>query len=208
MKVSILNCMALTLVLSACDGASQDDAPDVPMAEVSPSGNASASADPASTESGPAPSITLAGNGLQAVQAVDGRGTATVFGFGDARETTLAAMTVLLGEPELSSNGECGAGPLDFADFGALTLNFQDGRFVGYSVDERSGRAELLGPDGLAIGAPKDVVAKIEGYQTYDESTLGDEFNVGSGEGNVIVGLFGNDGRVTDLWSGAVCNFR
>ena len=207
LRIVLCNAASL-LLLAGCERQSTDTFEnDQPLD--APSTGSPEDASPADTASRAVmPTVTLLGNGLQVTQAVEGRGTATVLNFGEPRERTLAAMTALLGEPETSSNEECGAGPLEFADFGALTLNFQDGGFVGYSVDDSSTGVELRGPAGLAIGAPRDVVARLDGFQTYEESTLGDEFNVGSGEGNVVVGLFDEDGRVTDLWSGAVCTFR
>ena len=105
--------------------------------------------------------------------------------------------------PESSANAECGAGPMEFSRHpGGLTLNYQDGKLVGWLLDEASEAVTIEG--GLAIGAGRAVAEALPGVAAVDGSTLGDEFYSES-KG---IGGFLEEGKVTMLYAGTNCFFR
>ncbi len=167
----------------AADG--NDSAANAANASPAPGGNAAASTD----RSRPAPVYTLSGNGLE-----------PGLSFGTPREQVVAAVTEAFGPPTgTEHNSECGEGPMDFVNFGGLSLGFQDGRFAGWSLYERMPALRTAG--GLAVGAPRSAL----GDAPIDrESTLGPEFHIGE-----ISGLLDEGGReVAALWAGQPCQFR
>ncbi|GAA4643568.1 hypothetical protein GCM10023115_15280 [Pontixanthobacter gangjinensis] len=103
-----------------------------------------------------------------------------------------------------SSNDECGAGPMEFTSFGSVTLNFQDGKFVGWFAE---GRDDLGTINEVKIGGPRADVEKIDGFSLLEDSTLGAEFSI---EGDVS-GFFEVDAKgwnVASLFAGTNCFFR
>jgi hypothetical protein len=136
-----------------------------------------------------APAYLLAGNGLE-----------PGLTFGMPQQQVVAAATAAFG-PRTGSerNEECGEGAIDFVNFGALQLHFQEGRFAGWSISERHPTLRTRG--GLAIGAPRSAL----GSAPIDrDSTLGAEFNIGD-----VGGLLDESGReIAALWAGLPCNFR
>ena len=169
---------AALLVLAGCDGRSASPAND--SAATAPAEN--------TLEQGGALVRTLTGNGLE-----------PGFPFGMAQAEAVAAATAAFGEPSSTArNDECGAGPLDFVSFDALTLAFQEGRFAGWAVDGPHPSLRTAG--GLAVGAPRSVL----GDTPIEQTTLGQEFEVGG-----IGGLLDeNDTGVAALWAGLTCHFR
>lgn len=105
--------------------------------------------------------------------------------------------------PESSANEECGAGPMEFSRHpGGLTLNYQDGKLVGWLLDEASEAVTVEG--GLAIGAGRAAAEALPGFAAVDDSTLGDEFYSESRG----IGGFLEEGKVTMLYAGTNCFFR
>ncbi|WP_374405361.1 hypothetical protein [Pelagerythrobacter sp.] len=186
---------AAILALAACQQPSapvaEDDAPVTPAATASPSPEE-------------AKEVTLAPDGIALVNAVEGRGTATELSFGMPRENVLAAMAVDFGAPEASSNEECGAGPMEFAGFGALQLNFLDGKLAGWLAEPA---ANLVTADGTRPGAPLSDLQARHAVEMAD-STLEGEFGYETPDGGTIGGFVDREGRITALNAGVNCFFR
>ncbi|GAO54864.1 cystatin domain-containing protein [Novosphingobium sp. MD-1] len=147
-----------------------------------------------------AASLRLARNGLQVRRA----GAAPiVLSFGIPRARVLEALR-FRPAPRTSTNGECGAGPVDFAQWqDGVSLLFQHDRFGGWVL---SGRNTTIGTtDGIRIGTTLAELRKKRGFRL-ERTTLGHEFTVGAISG--IVNGTGARARVTDLWAGLSCAFR
>ncbi len=98
-----------------------------------------------------------------------------------------------------SENAECPAGPMSFLETGGLTLNFQDGRFVGWSTSS----AEFI-----PWKTRRDVEAAGR-FSMLPGSTLGEEFAFG--DETPIYGIFdgkGPEAAVSIVWAGTNCLFR
>ena len=137
------------------------------------------------------PGLTLDAEGIQPA------GTPLRVDFGRAQDGTIAAVSRLMGRPpaQVVANPECGAGPVTAAVWpGALTLNFQDGTFLGW-VSEGAGPAATT---GIAPGVPRAALPQA----TFTETSLGTEFATDG-----VFGLLEGD-RVALVWSGVTCFFR
>lgn len=157
---------------------------------------------PTATPAAQAPALAIDGDGLRLVDPVSGR--ARPIAFGTPRSDVLSALA-RRGSPQTGTNAECGAGPLAYARFGdGLTLQFQDDRFVGWSVD-RAGTGKIATMSGIGPGSTR---AELKGAYavSFPESTLGTEFAAGD-MGGLLDGL-GKTARVTALWAGVTCLFR
>ncbi|HWT12759.1 MAG TPA: aspartate-semialdehyde dehydrogenase [Allosphingosinicella sp.] len=181
-------------VLLGCSGQAEP-APDngasapPPAATASPgAGNAAAEA-PAPVALPAADAPILAGDGIEPDIA-----------FGMARADAVAAATAAFGAPTgTQRNDECGEGPMEFVNFGALSLSFQDGRLAGWSLGE--GEPALRTAGGIAVGTPRSALG---GSEVDETSTLGPEFDIGG-----VGGVLDEEGRrVVALWAGLVCQFR
>ncbi|NNC60325.1 MAG: aspartate-semialdehyde dehydrogenase [Erythrobacter sp.] len=139
--------------------------------------------------------VVLKGDGLAA--------GAEAFLFAAGRSEVEYALERVLGEPSgRLSNDECGAGPMNFTNFdGGLTVNFQDGRLVGWYFDEPN--AAISTATGLTVGTARDEVMATRGFSALEESTLGEEFAVGD-----QLGGFLDDDAVSGLYAGTNCFFR
>lgn len=131
-------------------------------------------------------------------------GSARALAFGTSRDDLLAALA-FRGPAGTGTNGECGAGPLDYAAWAdGLTLYFQNGVFGGWALDGRAGGA-LTTPAGVGPGTTR---AELEA--AYDvsvvQSTLGVEFTAGALAG--ILDGEAADATISNLWAGVSCNFR
>lgn len=158
----------------------------------------------AATATNDLPEITLVPDGIILVGAIEGRGTATVLAFGTARKTVLDVLAIDFPPPDLTRNEECGAGPMDFARFGGLTLNFQGDRLVGWFARPA---ANLVTADGIR---PGDAMAQLRTGRTVTmaQGTLEGEFSYAAETGGTIGGAAGADGRVASLHAGVNCFFR
>jgi hypothetical protein len=135
-----------------------------------------------------APSYSLGAKGLEPGLA-----------FGMLQAPAVAAAVKAFGEPtRREHNNECGQGPMDLVNFHDLSLEFDSGRLVGWSLSGATPSLRTAG--GLAIGAP----ASVLGAAPIDhDSSLGLEFEVG-GVGGLIDD---QETRITALWAGSVCQF-
>ena len=146
------------------------------------------------------PKLTLERGGLRLT--LPG-GTSRLVAFGASHDAVMAALP-FRPEPGESTNAECGAGPVLFASWpDGVNLLFQDGKFGGWSLDERANTIRTTG--GVGIGTTLAQLRK-KGRVALSRSTLGNEFVLGG-----ISGLL--DGRtprakVSALWTGLSCNFR
>lgn len=123
--------------------------------------------------------------------------------FGTAHDGTLSAVGEAL--DDANHDGpvpDCPAGPADAAQYDELTLTFQNGSFVGWTIAEDS---SLTTVDGIGIGT---TVAELKEAYTdvqIDEASIGNIFAAGDLFG--LVDTNDDDGKVTVLWTGTTCIF-
>lgn len=204
------------LLLAACGGSGETpNAAEPNMAGETGNGSASANAIEAANmveagnaaDASPAAArrlVNLAPGALSFVDPSNGR--ARELTFGTERATVERAVAAALGAPaERGSNGECGEGAMDFARMpGGLLVWFQEGKFVGWFLDQRDG-ATLTTASGIGIGSTRKALTSAYDAEI-SESSLGEEFTAGQLSGL----LSGTDTatKVTAIWSGQACNFR
>lgn len=183
--------LALSLGLAACSPDSSSAPPPEPV--------------PADSDIAPAPPGVTPGNKGITLIAADG-GVPRPLDFGTTKAETLSALRAR-GAPALTRNAECGAGPLEFADWpDGLQLVFQDGMFAGWAItlDNQDARKLTLA-NGLGIGADRRALDAAL-HPTVSQTSLGVEFTAGP-----INGLLDGEAptsRVTHLWAGVDCAFR
>lgn len=201
--------VALGALLTACDSASPPaDAP----ADAAPPPAAQASAQAGEQAGASAPAAAPV-EGLLSKEGFmlpnpGGRGTGREVRFGEAEADVVAFMNGMFGEAKLTrgANAECPAGPLTFADWGnGLQLAFQDGKFAGWSADDRlpPGYSTL---SGLAFGKTLGAMKAASPGLVLTESTVGPEFAL-DGVHGIVTGK-GDDARLKVLWAGVSCQFR
>ena len=147
------------------------------------------------------------------------RGT-VVIDFGMQRADVEAAMAAA-GQPtpEKFALSECDSGPAESNRYGAMVLNFQDGQFAGWFLQQRQGE------DGKPISDPTvDLYRTADGYgigtrrnqivpATLTElpvSSLDNEFRLGP-EDDGIGGFFSGpkpEDTIIGLYSGVTCFAR
>jgi hypothetical protein len=154
--------------------------------------------------------IALDGEGLRLVNSETGN--TRLLPFGTDRTTTETAVAKQLGAvASRSSNDECGAGPMEFSNFGNFIANFQDDLFVGWDLRDGDKKAALTTMSGVGIGMTRSEMAESVAFDIYEDSTIGTEFHTGGDEPVGFSGLFDGDApdaRITDLWAGTNCIFR
>ncbi|TAD79416.1 MAG: aspartate-semialdehyde dehydrogenase [Sphingomonadales bacterium] len=135
---------------------------------------------------------------------------AEAFYFAAGQAEVEAALAKALGAKiRTGRNEECGAGPIDFADFGGgLTLHFQDGRLVGWNWHgPQDGDPPATGtitlPGKVQVGAARAIVEAAPGFAKIEGSTLGEEFALGERLGGFIAA-----DKVEMLYAGTQCFFR
>lgn len=153
---------------------------------------------------GSAESVKLAARGLRIA---DASGGDRLVAFDTPRADTLDAVRGALGEQTgISHNDQCGAGPMDMAEFaGGLTLYFLEGRFAGWDIAPDGG-GSFTSPSGVGIGSTLKAMREKASVDVQASSSLGVEFNTGG-----LSGLLSSDtpaGTVTRLWAGDSCIFR
>lgn len=196
--------VSLVVMLVALTACSNDTPPDQPV-ETVPAAQPTAPA-PAVVENAPAskdsPALAVEAEGLRLFNKQSG--SARAIAFGTSRADVLS-MLAFLGKPETGTNGECGAGALDYANWqSGLGLFFQDDKFAGWNLNERS-KSEVTTASGIGIGSSRTA---LEAAYAADitETTLGTEFAAGE-----LFGLLGGKGKaakITNMWGGVSCNFR
>ncbi|HEV7658970.1 MAG TPA: hypothetical protein VGO55_03910 [Allosphingosinicella sp.] len=129
------------------------------------------------------------------------------FSFGMTKAEIVATVAQLRSwETPSETSGDCGAGPMEFVHFATLTLNIQNGLFVGWSLDGPRSAEPIEEEYELGIGTPRADVDPIQGDSIIRTTALGVEFD---SEG--IHGLLGSnapDATVTALWAGTGCRSR
>ena len=200
---------ALTLFAMSC----APQRPADPPAEVTPDPSVPATPPPAAPAAAPAtapaatpsrasPALALDGEGLRLFNRESG--AARPIAFATPRTQTLALLA-FRGPPDAGTQGECGAGALEYAAWpDGLKLYFQREKFVGWAVDGR-GKGALATAAGIGPGSSRTALG--EAYAaTFSTTTLGTEFAAGG-----LFGLLdgpGPNATISDLWAGVSCNFR
>lgn len=188
---------ALALLLVACSPEAQPPAG-------APAAEAPAPAAPAPTEPGEA---LLEADGFMPANP-GGRGTGRKLTFGEPETEVIAFITRLRGDqpPRRSSNAECPAGPLTFADWGdGFQLAFSDGKFAGWTAGEGAPRG-FSTLSGVHVGSTLAELRAAHPDVAVREDTVGPEFSAGDIHGT-LSGT-GDAATVTTLWAGASCIFR
>jgi hypothetical protein len=119
--------------------------------------------------------------------------------FGRAQAGVVDTVTRLLGEgpAEVVTNPDCGVSPITSAAWeDGLTLNFQDGSFVGWVNTD----PDLAVAGGFRAGMPRLEMPPV----SFQVTTLGTEF-ARSDIGGI---LSENDENILLLWAGVTCFFR
>ena len=166
MHVRALTILAATLALGACVGTPREPEP---------------------------PVLTLDAAGIQPTV------SQLRIDFGRAQPGVIDTVSRLLGDgPEaVTTNAECGAGPVTSATWeDGLTLNFQNGDFVGWVSSD---------PDLGVAGGFRPGMSRLEMPQTsFQITTLGTEFSRSDINGILTEG----DAAIRLLWAGTTCFFR
>ncbi|MEA3011622.1 MAG: hypothetical protein QOD42_167 [Sphingomonadales bacterium] len=200
--------LALAAAAAACGPAAPAPQPAAPPAAAMA---APAGAQPGEADAGePAGliigNLRLSSDGLGA--GMPGLHTNQSFRFGMPKAEIVAAVAQMRSwETPSEANGQCGAGPMEFTRFGKLTLNIQNGRFVGWSLDGPRGAEPIEEEYGLAIGTPRAEVFAIDSEEVRFETTArGVEFDAGGIHG--LLSSNAPDATVTRLWAGISCQVR
>ena len=131
------------------------------------------------------------------------------FAFGASRDDVEQAAARVFGSPDgRSGNAECGAGPMEFARFGILTLNFQQDKLVGWLAHEGP---QVVTSDGIRPGTLMRDLKVARSARMIEGSTLEGEFDYLAADGRKIGGFAngsGRDARIESLYAGVHCFFR
>jgi hypothetical protein len=154
-------------------------------------------------------SVALDGAGLRFIDKTSGK--ASLLAFGTPRKQAEEALARVAGVvDDRSDNDECGAGPMQFSRFDAMTLNFQDDKFVGWFLGDEAGAEFYSTVSGIGIGTTRAKASASATVVDHKDSTLGEEFSLGTGDA-AIGGMFaepGKDAKIEALFAGANCFFR
>ena len=164
---------------------------------------------PAERQQGEVPVQTVADNVVE----LRGEGLSAgpeAFYFAAGQNEVETALAKALGDPlRTGTNGECGAGPMTFTDFaGGLTVHFQEGRLVGWNWHlaqdgDRPATGVVKSAGEVQVGSRRGLTEAAPGYALVEDSTLGEEFALGSKLGGFIDG-----DAVEMLYAGTQCFFR
>lgn len=188
--------VAALVALTGCDR-SQTTAPTEP-APPPPAVITKAEPPPVQAEGG----LAIEGEGLRFF---DAQGSSRDIPFGTAQAAAIAAVATSTGRPAptVTTNEECGAGPIQFAEFpGGLQLLFQNNNFLGWTVTEPG----LTTTDGMGVGSTRASIESSRTIELVTGSTLDGEFT--SGDVHGILSSTAAAGTVTHLWAGLSCAFR
>lgn len=197
--------LAMIGLLAACKPTPEKAAPgddSLPKAEPVPKAKADGPA--AATTA-----VSLDGEGLRFIDKSSGK--ASLLAFGVPRAQAETALANVAGQADdRSTNDECGAGPMQFTRYDAMTLNFQDDKFVGWFLGNEPGAAAYSTMSGIAIGTTRAKAGESVSIVDVEDSTLGEEFSIGSGD-NAVGGMFaapGDAAQIDALFAGVNCFFR
>ncbi|MEO9635594.1 MAG: hypothetical protein ABJF89_10335 [Parasphingorhabdus sp.] len=132
------------------------------------------------------------------------------FSYGSEKAAAIV-MLERFGPVVQNENEECGAGPMEFAASSetGLTLNFQDGKLVGWFFDG-DGKSAQTAQD-ITIGSTRAALEKAMPIELQLDSTLGIEFYAQFEDFHFIGGFLSDEGEdavVESLYSGTTCFFR
>lgn len=208
---------ALLMVLASCsdpDGSSSAHAEKVDSS--GPANVAASSSDTVRRKAAPAnsaaaspqataPRLALDPDGLRWF--LQPSGSSRPLPFGTAQAEVLASLEKERGPASRGTNTDCGMGPVLVAGWpDGLSLLFQDGRFVGWGLDNRS-NGGVSTADGIGIGSSRAELDDAIGPPLQVRiSTLGTEFSAGGYQGLLESGR--PDARITDMWAGVSCVAR
>ncbi len=149
--------------------------------------------------------LALDGEGLRIVFAASGSTRLLEFGMDSA--AAIRTVSVALGPPTTSgTSADCGAGPIDVATFAdGLSINIQQGRFVGWSARGSSSAQSLTTMSGIGVGSTRAALDSVYAA-TVTTTSLGEEFEAG-GIAGVLDGTAAS-ARITNLWAGVNCIAR
>lgn len=185
---------AAVAALTACNRAEQP-------AAAEPSAPAVEAAAPAETPAPAQAGLAIEGEGLRIF---DASGAARAIPFGTPQATALAAVAASVGgaAPEVTTNEECGAGPIQFAQFSnSVQLLFQGGTFQGWFLREPG----LTTVNGIGVGSTRAALNEAFTVEMVPDSTLGFEFTAGELGGFLTAD--GAAGTVESLYAGLTCFF-
>lgn len=188
--------LCTVIALGACDRSQPPAAPEPAPAPVEKA--APAETPPVQSEGG----LAIEGEGLRIF---DSQGAARALPFGAPQATVIAAVAASTGRPapSVTTNAECGAGPIQFAEFpNGLKLLFQDNIFKGWFIEE----AGLTTTDGMGVGSTRAAITQSRTIEMVAGSTLDGEFT--SGEIGGILSDATAQAKVTSLHAGLTCFFR
>ncbi|WP_082992647.1 hypothetical protein [Erythrobacter sp. QSSC1-22B] len=185
------------LALAACSENAPEDAAE--GSEVAMQETPNLPADPAGV-------VRLRGDGLEVTGPLG-----TMLTFGSQRAPVEAELAKVFSEArDAGTNTECGAGPMAFTEYpGGLTLNFQDGALVGWSLrdDEDGDSADIATAEGIALDSSEAELAEAYEVEMIADSTLGEEFTTPAGVFGFLTGE-GAARQVESLHAGTNCFFR
>ncbi len=178
--------LALTLVaLTACSNESPSDQPAETAPAAVPTTPAPAVADEEAIAK-ESPALVVEAEGLRLFNRQSGSARAIAFG---TPHDDVLSMLAFLGKPETGTNGECGAGALDYANWpSGLGLFFQDDKFAGWNLNGRS-KGEVTTASGVGIGSSRTDLESAYAANI-SETTLGTEFAAGE-----LFGLLDGKGK-------------
>ncbi len=142
--------------------------------------------------------LVLLANGLEAIETNGRRDT---LAFGSPVTTAIAGLTSLYGAPASDNvNSDCGAGPTRIVIWSnGLRILAQNDQLQGWEIDQPG----IYALGDLQVGMTR---AQLEANRaTFEQSTLGTEWTVGSGE-QAVGGLLGDDGNARAMWAGLTCH--
>ena len=146
------------------------------------------------TLAGTASGLTLAANGLDAVD------------FGATAENTSVEVGDVLGPSVAGAAGECDAGPLDQLTWGStLRVYLKDGKFAGWFT--RS--AELRTAKRVGVGSTRaDLQAAYGAALSVRTGSLGVEWTIAPNGPSGLLSSDAPDGTVSAAWAGLICAAR
>lgn len=154
--------------------------------------------------------MTLSGEGFSLVDPISGSARHVLFD--TDTDTVIDMLTRAKGtSPTRGVNGECGAGPVDFASWeDGLSVLSQQQQFLGWSMNPRPSNADSSQPPlttmgNIGLGSTR---AELEAVYVTEltRTSLGTEFSAGE-----LYGLLESpapDAPVTAMWAGLSCVFR